>query len=206
MNYGELKTAIFNWVDHDNSDSVVDTWVELARAKINRRLRTRHMTCVAPATGDGVKIDFDLPSNWAGARQVSVDSKPAEYFTPERFEMYQHIHNVTNNDFVPTVFTIRANKIRFFPPPGIPSDGNPNIVMAFYGTLLQLVNDDDIDWLLLNYPDVWLYGSLVEAFSYVLDEERSSFYQTKFTIALDEVKAADSYDRWSGGALAIKAL
>jgi len=45
----------------------------------------------------------------------------------------------------------------------------------------------DPNWLLTNYPDVYLYGSLVEAADYEMDDNALVKYQARFDRALDDV-------------------
>jgi hypothetical protein len=197
MNYLELRTAVHDWLDHADSDDMIPTFIELARAKINRELKVREMTCVSHATGDGIKVDFDLPPDWAGARQVSVGQCDLEYLTPEMFTDRQNVSGGALG-----YYTIRANKIRFHAAPG---DGT-DIELVYYRKVPKLVEDTDTCWLLEAHPDCWLYGAVAEGHKYTMDDGRAQYWDQMLAGVMQHINSHDWDARWSGGTMRIRAV
>ena len=197
MTYLELKTAVINWLDHLDSQDLVPQFVELARAKINRKLMAREMTCVGEAVGVADQTDYDLPADWAGARQVSVDGLDLEYLTPELFT-----NDLKRERSSALFYTIRANKIRFSSAPG----EGATIELVYYRKVPELVEDTDTNWLLENHPDCWLYLAVAEGHRYVMDEERMATMTAAGYGVMYEIMDFDWNERWSAGTMRIHSV
>ena len=52
MTYSELKTAIANYLNRSDLDSMMDTFIQQTEAELNRKLRTKDMIKRATATAD----------------------------------------------------------------------------------------------------------------------------------------------------------
>lgn len=188
------------YVDHENSDPVIGTWIELSRSKINRHLRTMGMTCKSYSIGTGEKTEFTLPEDWGGARQILVGGVPATFLVPETFALVESGTAVLDGD-TDYVYSIQNSKILFYPAPPAPNDGQPNITLLYYAQYQQMTLPTDTNDLLTHYPDVWLYLSVSEGHSFVMDEARSKFFSDKGYAALDSIQQSDWDDRWSGAHL-----
>ena len=195
MNYGELKTAVSDWIDHDDSDYTIPLFIEMARSEINRLLRVREMSCSATALGDGEKVDFDLPLDWGGARQITVGPTPSQFLTPDHFDFFQ-----AGKCGPLQVHTIEGNKLRLAPVVG---DGT-TVTMLYYRKVPQLVEDTDTNWLLTEHPDCWLAGAVHQAQGFVTDDARMVSWHGKMMSAIDQIIKMDRRDRWSGGTLRIR--
>ena len=191
MNYSELKTAVADWLDHHDSDSQVELFIELARAKINRKLSTMEMTCVATAVGIQNQNDYELPVDWNGAREVSVDGTVVELRGASAFTTSL---NRNINVATPMWYTVRAGKIRFSCAPG----ADATIELAYYRKVPKLVEDTDTNWLLNEHPDCWLYAAVAEGYIYIMDEERASIFENRSYGVLTDIESSDANRRWSG--------
>ena len=69
----------------------------------------------------------------------------------------------------------------------------------YYGSgTTGLSSDSDSNWLLTNYPDIYLYGALLQAKEFLMDED-STRYQQKFSIMEESLKQALSRQTTSVG-------
>ena len=57
------------------------------------------------------------------------------------------------------------------------------------------------NWVSHLAPDVYLNGCMAEASAFYYDDNRSAQWRQKYERAIDQIKLADSSDRWSGGTL-----
>ncbi len=196
MNYAELKTAVSDWIDHDDSDYTIPLFIELARSEINRLIRTSEMSCSATALGDGEKVEFDLPLDWGGARRITVGTTNSYLVTPEYFIDYQ-----AGRCGPRQVHTIEGNKLRVWPVVG----DSTTLTMLYYRKVPQLVEDEDTNWLLTEHPDCWLSGAVHHAQGFVTDDARMISWHGKMMSSIDQIIKMDRGDRWSGSTMRIRA-
>ena len=57
--------------------------------------------------------------------------------------------------------------------------------------------------MITNAPDVYLYGSLLEAEPFIMNDGRTALWQNQFETAINAIQDADERDRHSGSALRV---
>jgi uncharacterized protein (UPF0335 family) len=60
--------------------------------------------------------------------------------------------------------------------------------------------------MLTRHPDAYLSGSLVEAYTYLMDEARASTYDAKFTRSIEEIRKDEQRSHYGTGALHISSI
>lgn len=129
---------------------------------------------------------------------------------------------------MPLVFTIEGQNIRFAPvsdsayaidfgyiagipalgssgsATSIPSASGSGIPSAGGGSLPGVGSGIQTNWLLTNHPDVYLFGSLAEAESYIGNDERVPLWMQRRESSLTSIMQADLKARWSGSVLVMR--
>lgn len=197
-NYGELKTAVANWMDRDDLSSRIPEFIALAEARFNRVLRIRAMESKQTASTVAGQQNLALPTNYIQMRNVQMNTSPVtpmQYVTPEIFDrLYGGSATGT-----PKFYSIIANELQLGPTP----DTVQTIEMLFYKKFNALVNDSDDNWVLINAPDVYLYGSLMEAEPFIMNDARTALWAEAFQNAISSIQEQDNKDRHSGSALRV---
>jgi len=197
-NYGELKTAVANWMDRDDLSSRIPEFIALAEARFNRVLRIRAMESKQTASTVAGQQNLALPTNYIQMRNVQMNTSPVtpmQYVTPEIFDrLYGGSATGT-----PKFYSIIANELQLGPTP----DTVQTIEMLFYKKFSALVNDSDDNWILINAPDVYLYGSLMEAEPFIMNDARTALWAEAFQNAISSIQEQDNKDRHSGSALRV---
>jgi hypothetical protein len=197
-NYGELKTAVANWMDRDDLSSRIPEFIALAEARFNRVLRIRAMESKQTASTVAGQQNLALPTNYIQMRNVQMNTSPVtpmQYVTPEIFDrLYGGSATGT-----PKFYSIIANELQLGPTP----DTVQTIEMLFYKKFDSLVNDSDDNWVLINAPDVYLYGSLMEAEPFIMNDARTALWAEAFQNAISSIQEQDNKDRHSGSALRV---
>lgn len=197
-NYGELKTAVANWMDRDDLTSRIPEFIALAEARFNRVLRIRAMESKQTASTVAGQQNLALPTNYIQMRNVQMNTSPVtpmQYVTPEIFDrLYGGSATGT-----PKFYSIIANELQLGPTP----DTVQTIEMLFYKKFDALVNDSDDNWVLINAPDVYLYGSLMEAEPFIMNDARTALWAEAFQNAISSIQEQDNKDRHSGSALRV---
>lgn len=148
--YGNLKTAVANWLHRTDLTSVIPDFVALAEARIRTDVRCRAME--ATASGDLASDTLALPARFAEARRVTLSDRVLTYTPPTSFKPRRFwadgVYTITGTDFVFPAST-GAYEVQYF---------------AWFA---PFSDDGDTNTLLTNHPDVYLFATLAEARGYI---------------------------------------
>ena len=196
--YAELQTAVANWLDRDDLTDRVPEFVALAEARMNRVLRIRLMEGKYTASTVAAQRNYALPAGYLQMRNLQINTspvRPCQYVTPE---IYDRLYGSTTTG-TPEIYTIVANEIQLGP---IPS-GVQTIEMLFYKKITALSGSNTTEAMLTDNPDIYLYGALMEAEPFIMNDERIGVWAQGFQTAVDNLQEQDAKDRHSGSALRV---
>jgi len=193
-NYGELKSAIGDFLNRSDLTSVIPTFIDFAEAEVNRYLRVRQIVSRAEAVIDS-RLSA-VPSDFLEAKDlVIVTGTPV---TPLQFVTQQEMGQIRNTEVTaagkPKYFSVIGDQFEYCPTP----DGNYSLEMAYYAKITPLTSDSDTNWLLTDYPDLYLYTSLTHSAPYLKDDERTTVWSSLATKAKEELLARDQSASYTG--------
>jgi hypothetical protein len=193
-----LKSAISNWLDRDDLSDQLPDFISLNEALFNRVLRIRPMeTIVTDATVSGTKA-YDLPTGYVQMREIHLDTTPVtslQYISPEM--LYRVWAGSSSGK--PDSYSIIGDKIYFGPTP----DSAYNYTMTYYKTFDALSDSNTTNWVILNAPDVYLYGALLQAEPFLQNDQRIPVWERGLRQALSDLQSQDDKDRHSGSQLRV---
>ena len=195
--YDELKVSLKNWVDRDDLDPFLGDFIRLAESRFNRLLRLRSMERMEKTDTVGGQSNYKLPSDFLQGREFRLNTsttKSLQYITPEIYESW----NLGQG--LPKFYTIVADELKLGP---VPSD-EIEMEMLFYGKVPSLGSTRPTNWILLNAPDIYLYGSLLEAEAFLQNDPRIQLWKQGFDTAIADLQLQDSKDRHSASSLVIR--
>jgi hypothetical protein len=197
-NYSELKTSIANFLARDDLTSQIPDFIRLAEARMSRELDARSMEKRATATTVAGDSYISLPTDLREIRNVQLNTDPVktlEYYTVQ----------MINTDYAgqgqgkPKAYSIVGTEILLKPTP----DAAYTLEIV-YGENVQALSDEDTNNTILSrHPDAYLYGSLMNAYTYLMDEQRALQYDQLFTRIMDEIIRDTEKARY-GGVLSMK--
>ena len=171
--YANLKTAIANWITHDDADTVADDLIDLfeADARVDDAIAHAYeaetrQTHTVPAGETHTYIP--LPSDWNGARAVRRDCVDMEALTPEQMDVM--VAGNTGFSVSSThggYYTIEHQRIRLYPA----ASENTEIELLYWKQITALDGTNTTNWLLTLAPNLYLYGSLLHAGSFIKSDE-----------------------------------
>lgn len=197
--YSELKASVADWLNRSDLTATIPDFIALAEAQVERKLRTRQMIVRANAT-----IDTEygtVPADFLEVKSLKLQTNPV---TPLQFETIDSLDNLQSqypSSSKPRYFSIVGSQIRTVPLP----DSSYTAELTYYAKLTKLSGSVDTNWLLTAAPDVYLYGSLLQAAPYLKDDARIQVWATLYTSAMDDLQIADDRGATSGGALKARA-
>ena len=198
-NYSELQTAVANWLDRDDLAARIPEFIVLCEARFNRSLRIRAMETLDISVDTvGGTSTVALPTGYVQMRDISLITSPItqlQYLTPEIMNRL----NAGSLTGKPETYTIIANSILFGPTP----DSAYDISMLYYKTFDALTDAAPTNWVITNAPDVYLYGTLLEAEPFLMNDQRVQLWATALTQSITTLQEQDNKDRHSGSALRV---
>ena len=197
-NYTELKTAVANWLDRDDLTDRIPEFIALAEARFNRVLRLRSMETKETASTVAGQRNLALPASYIQMRNFQVNTSPLttlSYVTPE---IYDRLWGGSTGG-TPKFYTILANEVSFGPIPGSVME----VEMLFYKKFDNLSGSVATNWLITNAPDIYLYGSMLEAEPFIMNDERVQLWATALERGVSDLQEQDNKDRHSGSALRV---
>ena len=92
------------------------------------------------------------------------------------------------------------------------SSGCPNMItreeieaeIDYFQKIPALSTETTSNWLLDRHPDVYLYGSLVEAQPYLHNDKRVVLWKALFTEAVEQLISEDHKKRWGGSQMRVR--
>ena len=196
-NYGELKTAVANWLDRSDLTAKIPDFIGLAEDRIgtDERIRIRAMETAADITIDAQTES--LPTGFLRSRRIFISGNAREhaleYMSPTNF-YDSHGGSETGR---PLFFTVEGDNYVFVPTP----DTNYTGKQLFYKKFTTLASDSDTNWILQNARGLLLYGALMEAAIYLEDDASLSKWATLYDQTADAVMSSDRKDRFPAGPL-----
>ena len=196
--YNELKTAVANWLDRDDLTDRIPEFIALAEARMNRVLRLRMMESKYTASTVASQRNYALPTGYIQMRNFQINTSPVtplQYVSPE---IYDRLWGGSTGG-TPQFYTIIANEIQLGPIPG----SVLTMEMLFYKKITALSGTNTTEQMLTDNPDIYLYGALLEAEPFIMNDERVALWAKGFAQAVADLQEQDNKDRHSGSALRV---
>ena len=193
MNYAELQDNIADFLNRDDLTGQIPMFIDLAHARISRDLRDREMQVRAEAM---VYSEYmRMPCDWVETIRVIADDRIlrlADQFNIERFTMtgpvafYRHVED----------------KFQFLPAPS--NKEGSRVVVEYLAEVSKLSDEKPTNWLLEKYPDIYLYGALLAATSYLQDDQRIPIWAQAYGEAVKSANMVSDKAEYSGSALRLQ--
>jgi hypothetical protein len=184
--YSDLQTAVALWLHRSDLTSVIPDLIALAEVRIfNGGSFTDPVRITEMQNRDSGTIanqSITLPSGYLETLRLAVTSGgqnyALEYISPTEFSAYE---NQSGN---PQYYTIVNNAIKTAP------NGGLDYIHDYYKRFDALATTSTND-LLTNAPNVYLYGTLLEAAPYLGNDPRIATWQQLFAEAVAGVNKSE---------------
>lgn len=188
-NYSTLQSAIGDYLNRADLTSQIPMFIQFVEADLNTRLRSREMVVRATTTNDEEFVE--LPPDFLQALNLQIvgGKTPLRYVTLDEADQIKAAQIYTQV----IAYTIVDDAIELVPAP----TNNVQIEMVYYQCIPALSSTNTTNWLLSKSPDVYLYGALVHAAPFLMDDQRintfASFYTQRVeALNLDSDRAVHS--------------
>jgi hypothetical protein len=189
--YAGLQTEAASYLGRADLTAIIPTFIALAEAKFNRTLRTRDMITKDAAfsiTGEYVAV----PTGFLEAKAFMLNASPRQELTfmPDdtQVDMYP-----TSNE-TPLFYSIVGSNFRFAPVPST----TVTATLTYYKAIVALATTSP-NWLLTSHPDIYLYGTLMEAAPYLHDDNRIGLWAAGLRECVSQLRTQDARSNTANG-------
>jgi len=196
ITYATLQTTVMDYLDRADLSAVVPTFIELAESKFKRKLRHWRMEKRATADTVASQRTIDLPDDFLEMRSIKRNSDPTI--------VLEHLSPALADGFVsgtgaPCYFHISGEELHFEPTP----DGEYEIEMNYFA-FSPLSETVTSNWLLEAHPDIYIYGTLLEAEAYLMNDPRLQVWKMAFDQAMMDLNREARITRSAGAPLTMR--
>lgn len=188
--YAALQASIAGWIHRTDLTALLPDFITLTEKRITTLLKARASESVTTISTVAGVATAALPASLLGIDSLSIDNvAPAiEYLPPGAY--FAHYPDVSYSG-APRHYTIVGEQIFFGPVP----DAAYTIKCAMRASVVPLSDAAPTNALLAKWPNVYLYGALVEATDWTKDLEANAKYEGRFQEAIDGINKTD----WHAG-------
>jgi hypothetical protein len=188
--YGELKNFIQLYLLQDDVVAQIPIFIQLFEARAQREIVVRQMQAISGPTAIPTTGILPLPADYVELRSHVVNKVTPRYLPPNLF--IERAANDTGG--YPRSYTIVGSEMHFSPKPDDPTLYEHTM---YYAQKIPALSDTNTsNWLLLDAPDLYIYGSLLESAPYVMDDARIQTWVQLYERALHSLVAVDTRSRF----------
>jgi hypothetical protein len=186
--YSDLQASIAAWLHRDDLTAIIPDWIALAEKRINGDLDARLQDTVSTLSTVAATATVAAPTDVVNIRSLTVQASPnrvLDYLTPDQFNT-QYAFAETG---MPRMFTVIGANIYLGPTP----DAVYSVQCIYKAQVPALSVASPTNWLLTNYPQVYLFASLCMSVMYTADESSLPNWETRYAEAVSSVSKMDWY-------------
>jgi hypothetical protein len=197
--YSDLQTTIAGYLARTDLTTQIPDFIRLAELRLRRDLRIRQMLKSVTTSTVANDETVELPSDFLEVRDFVVVGnpvRPLNYYSPSAFNRNTRTWEIGK----PVDYTVLANDFQLAPVP----DAVYTLKMFYFAAPTFLSDTNTSNAFLANTPDALLYGALLEAAPYLMDDARINTWGTMFDRAMSSITRSDEQGQYSGVPLVIQ--
>lgn len=199
--YADLQTSIAGYLARSDLTSQIPDFIRLSELRLRRDLRIRQMLKSVTTATVAADNTVELPSDFLEVRDLFIVGNPVQpltYYSPSAFNRNARTWEIGK----PRDYTVLANDFQLAPIP----DTVYTVQMLYFAAPTFLSDTNTSNVFLANTPDALLYGALLEAAPWLMDDARLNTWGSLFDRAMSSITRSDQQGQYSGVPLAITTL
>lgn len=191
--YSDLQTSVANYLGRSDLTAVIPDFIRFAETRLARELRTRKMLKSATASMVAGDARVALPTDFLEVRDLYTQGNPrmpVTYMSPSGFTRDAR----ADESGLPVFYTVLSAEFQFAPMP----DTAYVLEILYYAQPPVLSDTNSSNVFLANYPDALLYGALLEAEPYLINDARSQTWALLYDRAVKNIQDSDQNSEYSG--------
>ena len=198
--YAGLQAVVADWLGRDDLTEQIPVFIQLAEKRMNRELRLRVMEMTAtaeiPAGTQVVELpERRVPGDW----KVFLEMRDLAWCSNDN--VIRHLHYSPPDDYIvmsqpagiPDQYTIISNRLYLLPAPA----WNGNLRLTYFGEIPPLSDSQQTNNVLQMFPDLYLYGTLVETGPYTRSSAPLETWAEYYAAARQKAEAKERRARYT---------
>ncbi len=195
--YSDLKAEIASWLNRSDLTANIPTFITLAETQLNADLTSRFMEAKTTLTATAGNASASLPVDVLDVKRLQVIgsiNRVLIYRSPDEIAQ----DNPLSTSGMPEVFSVYGSSIELSPVP----DSAYSLELLYYQKIPALSDANPTNWLLTNWPNSYLFGALLAAQPFIMNDERIAVFQAMYSQAVNGLNTVDWY---SGSTMRVRA-
>ena len=198
--YSTLISAVKTYLNRsDISDAQIKEFISLAEASFNRVLRTRNQ--ITRSTSDISTQFVSQPTDLLELYNIQLNSNPIVRLEQVSLSKMDELKSASSTTGKPRYFAITGADLEFCPAP----DATYEIEVIYYKTIAPLSDSNTDNFLLTNQVDIYLFGTLVQAEPWLMNDERIGVWGALLGKGIEELRISDQRAQTESGTIVMRA-
>lgn len=183
--YSELQAAVSDWINHPSASPRVADFITLAEAEISADLGVKPMDQEQSVPFLAGASEITLPSNAIdprGFKLVGARYPDIEIVTPEAIDLL-NIGQYGQYHQQKVYGALVGRKLKLYP---TQTDAG-SVTVTAKCAIPALSVSNTTNWLLTSFPNVYLFGAIREAGSFLRDENMIAWAEGRYQAAIAKV-------------------
>lgn len=191
--FSSLQSSMGRFLKRGDLAAMLPDFIMLAEQHFDRVIKTRARRETFSITPSSTQIS--LPSDWGRVIEAYYNGKPIEFY-PRGFPSgyaggrSDHFHGY---QIIGDTLALSVHQL------GLP------LKIDYYTAIEPLSDSNTSNWLLEDAPDIYLAGSLHEAFGYIRDTDQAAYWLSKRDDAIQEFIDDDNLSKTPDQPLTMRA-
>jgi len=183
-NYTNLQSTIGDFLNRDDLDSVIPTFIQLAESQFNRDIR--HWQMESRVSGQQSQGDqyMQLPADWNETIRLHLTGGGTSVVQLISLSgMADKRAKAENEAGTPEYYCHVRGEFELYPTP----DEDTDFELLYYAKIPALSDSNTSNWLLEYAPDVYLYGALGHSAPYLQEDARLAVWAQMYAAAVQNL-------------------
>ena len=195
--YATLQSYLADMLNRRDLTEQIKSHINLAESQISRDIRHWRMENRAQITQQ--ERYFALPTDWVETIRLQlVGGRPLEMLS--RKVMQQWRDRQTYTDSEPRFYRHSENAFEIYPVPS----AEMQFELEYYQKIPDLNDTDTTNWLLTEFPDVYVYGAALHSYQFLKDTARMGDMAQLYSAASQRVNGTGEEAESSGSSLRLR--
>lgn len=198
--YATLQTEVAGWLARGDLTSAVPGLIQAWEERFLRQPRNFGRWMEASFAGTIASSVLAVPSDYLGLKYAYVNASPSSRLDRVSLNQLYGTYPRGGGSGFPRFIARDLSNFVFGPSP----DSDYDIAGVYYAkptVLRSFAADAAAHWLIVNAPDLALYGSLLQATPYLQNDKRIAVWQTFYNESLQDYRDLNRDEDVSGSPL-----
>lgn len=202
-NYTDLLSTISQYLNRDDLTDQIPLFISLFEAKANRTIRTNNQLTQLAGNITAGTSTISVPADFLSPLTFTVQNTNSwNWYTIQFINEYEANKRRQQQNWLylwgaSPWYTIFGNTIEIV---GMqPSTTAIPYTLRYYQAVTPLSNSNQTNWLLTASPDLYIYGAMLEAEAFLMNDERLPIWKAAHDMIITDMKVASDNARFPVG-------